>query len=74
MCYRIVKNVMIHYDKLTKPYIIGVETSRFSLRNITDAIKDEVDKTNFKYCDFSSLFLNSMVTVWTFSCKNIIIN
>lgn len=54
---------MIHYDKVIKPYIVGVETSKLSLRNITEAIKDEVHKKNYVYCDYNSLFLSSMVTV-----------
>lgn len=53
----------MYYDKVTQPYIVGIETSRFSLRKITEAIKDEVHKTNYVYCDNSSLFLNSNVTV-----------
>lgn len=54
---------MVHYDKVIKPYIIGVETSRFSLRSITEIIRNEVQTNNYVYCDFSSLFLNSRVTV-----------
>lgn len=61
--FRIVKNLIIHHDKMTTPYIVGVETSKFSLRNITEAIKDEVQKTNYVYCNYSSLFLNTSVTV-----------
>lgn len=53
----------MYYDKLIQPYIVGIETSRFSLRRITEAIKDEVHKINYVYCDYSSLFLNSRVTV-----------
>lgn len=65
---------MIHYDKVKIPYIVGVETSRFSLRNITEAIKDEVHKKNYVYCDYSSLFLNSRVTVRLFFfCKHLIL-
>lgn len=55
--------MIVHYDKVKTPYIVGVETSRFSLRNITEAIKDEVHIKNYVYCDYSSLFLNSRVTV-----------
>lgn len=56
----------MYYDKLTKPYIVGIETNRFSLRNIMEAIKNEVHKQNYVYCDYSSLFLNTMVTVCLF--------
>lgn len=57
---------MVHYDKIIKPYIVGVETSKFSLQNITEVIRNEVQKTNYKYCDYSSLFLNSRVDVSIF--------
>lgn len=60
---RIVKNLVVYYDTLMIPYVVGVESSMFSLRNITEAIKNEVNKKNFVYCEYSSLFLNSRVTV-----------
>lgn len=53
----------MHYENLIEPYIIGIETNRFSLRNITEAIKNEVHKKDYVYCDYSSLFLNARVTV-----------
>lgn len=54
---------MVHYDKVIKPYIVGVETSMYSIQNITEAIRNEVQMENFEYCDHRSLFLNSNVTV-----------
>lgn len=54
---------MVHYDKVIKPYIVGVETSMFSIQNITEAIRNEVKMENFEYCDHRNLFLNSNVTV-----------
>ncbi|XP_050532141.1 adenylate kinase 7-like [Daktulosphaira vitifoliae] len=59
---RIVRNLVNHYDKIVQPYIIGVETSKFSLSNITEAIRDEVNKEEYIYCDYSCLFINKKVT------------
>lgn len=60
---------MVHYDKVIKPYIVGIETSKLSLRNITEAIRDKVHKKNYLYCGYNSLFLYSMVTVSLFSSE-----
>ncbi|KAF0759689.1 Uncharacterized protein FWK35_00006402 [Aphis craccivora] len=59
---KIVKNLVVYYDKVTKPYIIGIETAKISLRSITKCIIKQTQKKNYVYCDYISLCLNSRVT------------
>ncbi|XP_050056023.1 adenylate kinase 7-like isoform X2 [Aphis gossypii] len=59
---KIVKNLVVYYDKVTKPYIVGIETAKISLRSITKCIIKQTQKKNYVYCDYISLCLNSRIT------------